>query len=71
MTKTYEIENLDCARCAGRIEDEVNKLDGVECKLSFAMSTMKITTEKDIRDVEKAVAKIMKRVEPDAKMRSR
>ncbi len=71
MTKTYEIENLDCAHCAGRIEDEVNKLDGVECKLSFAMSTMKITTEKDIRDVEKAVAKIMKRVEPDAKMRSR
>lgn len=71
MIKTYEIENLDCAHCAGRIEDEVNKLDGVECKLSFAMSTMKITTEKDIRDVEKAVAKIMKRVEPDAKMRSR
>ena len=71
MIKTYEIENLDCAHCAGRIEDEVNKLDGVECKLSFAMSTMKITTEKDIREVEKAVAKIMKRVEPDAKMRSR
>lgn len=71
MTRTYEIENLDCAHCAGKIEEEVNKLEGVECKLSFALAVMKITTEKDFREVEKAVNKIMKRIEPSARMRAK
>ena len=71
MTRTYEIENLDCAHCAGKIEEEVNKLEGVECKLSFALAVIKITTERDFREGEKAVNKIMKRIEPSARMRAK
>lgn len=65
-TKKYEIEDLDCAHCAQRIEDEVNKLDGVECRLTFALSQMKVTTERDFRGVEKEIKRIMKVIEPDA-----
>ena len=68
-TKKYEIEDLDCAHCARRIEDEVNKLDGVECRLTFALSQMKVTTERDFRGVEKEIKRIMKVIEPDASMK--
>ncbi|HIW01897.1 MAG TPA: cation transporter [Candidatus Protoclostridium stercorigallinarum] len=68
-TKKYEIEDLDCAHCAQRIEDEVNKLDGVECRLTFALSQMKVTTERDFRGVEKEIKRIMKVIEPDASMK--
>ena len=67
-TKKYEIEDLDCAHCAQRIEDEVNKLDGVECRLTFALSQMKVTTERDFRGVEKEIKRIMKVIEPDASL---
>lgn len=68
-TKKYEISDLDCAHCAQRIEDEVNKLDGVECRLTFALSQMKVTTERDFRGVEKEIKRIMKVIEPDASMK--
>ena len=68
-TKKYEIEDLDCAHCAQRIEDEVNKLDGVECRLTFALSQMKVTTERDFRGVEREIKRIMKVIEPDASMK--
>ena len=71
MVKTYEIEGLDCAHCAGRIESEANKLDGVECRLNFALGTLRVTTDRDMRETEKAIIKIVKRVEPDAKVRAR
>ena len=69
VTKKYEIADLDCAHCAQRIEDAVNKLDGVSCRLSFALSQMKITTERDFKAVEKDVKRIMKDIEPDASIR--
>ena len=68
-TKKYEIEDLDCAHCAQRIEDEVNKLDGVECRLTFALSQMKVTTERYFRGVEKEIKRIMKVIEPDASLK--
>ncbi|MCM1439072.1 MAG: cadmium-translocating P-type ATPase [Roseburia sp.] len=30
MTKTFKIEGLDCANCARELEEELNKIDGVE-----------------------------------------
>ena len=68
-TKKYEIEDLDCAHCAQRIEDEENKLDGVECRLTIALSQMKVTTERDFRGVEKEIKRIMKVIEPDASLK--
>lgn len=29
MTKTYKLQDLDCANCARKMEDAIRKLDGV------------------------------------------
>lgn len=69
MTKNYEIEGLDCAHCAKRIEDNINKIDGVECALSFAMGRLKITAPDERFDkVMKEVKRIVGIVEPDARL---
>ena len=35
-TKVYHIENLGCANCAAKMEDKMNRLEGVEASLTFA-----------------------------------
>lgn len=70
MVKTYILEDLDCAHCAGKIEEEVGKLDGVK------KSTCTLLTQKLVVDVEdnKAagltaeVKKIVKKFEPDVEV---
>lgn len=43
MEKTYTIIGLDCAHCGSKIEEEINKLDGIESAvLNFPMKTLKI-----------------------------
>lgn len=69
MVKNYEIEGLDCAHCAKRIEDNINKLDGVECSLSFAMGRLKISAPDDRFDkTMKEVKRIVGIVESDARL---
>lgn len=55
MTKTYILENLDCANCAAKMERKVGKIKGVEsCTVTFM--TKKMTIEAD----EAAFEDIMK-----------
>lgn len=43
MEKNFEIRNLGCAHCGGKIEDAIKKLDGVEdAILNFPMRKIKI-----------------------------
>lgn len=43
MEKTYTIIGLDCAHCGSKIEEAINKLDGIESAvLNFPMKTLKI-----------------------------
>ena len=67
MIKTYILEDLDCAHCAGLIEGEVAKLDGVT-KSTVTLLTQKLVV--DIADAQagsltKAVKKKKKKYEPD------
>ena len=48
MIKTYILEDLDCAHCAGLIEGEVAKLDGV------TKSTVSLLTQKLVVDIADA-----------------
>lgn len=46
MEKNYEIRNLGCAHCGGKIEDAINRLDEVEkAVLNFPMRKIRITGE--------------------------
>ncbi len=70
MIKTYILEDLDCAHCAGKIEESVAKLDGVK-KSTCTLLTQKLVV--DIEDDEAAglteeVKKIVKKFEPDVEV---
>jgi len=70
MIKTYILEDLDCAHCAGKIEESVAKLDGVR-KSTCTLLTQKLVV--DIEDDKAAgltaeVKKIVKKFEPDVEV---
>lgn len=64
MLQKYSIKNLDCASCAQKIEDMINKRNDVkECTLSFANELLMIESDHEIdrHELEKAIQKL----EPD------
>ena len=67
MKKTYQLTDLDCANCAAKMEDAINKIDGVEkATMSFMAQKLTIVADDDrfdaiMDEVERACAK----VEPD------
>ncbi len=59
-TERFRINNLDCAACASKIENNLRKLDGVETvSLSFATLTLAVKA----RDME-LVLETVRRIEP-------
>ena len=46
---TYKLNNIDCAACALKIEDGVNKLDGVSsCNLNYMFLKLMVTFDETI-----------------------
>ena len=69
-TKTYTISPLDCANCAAKIEDKINKLDGVNATLTFATGQLRITAE-DPDSLLPQLQQIVSSIEPDARIGAR
>lgn len=69
MKKTFKIE-IDCANCAQKVEDAVNKIDGVSsCTVSFIAEKMTIEADDDKFDaIMKKVVKTAKKIEPDCEI---
>ncbi len=67
MKKTYLMEDLCCAHCAGKIEAEVQSLDGVTtASLNFIAQKLFVEFEDRIADtITASVVKIAKKIEPD------
>ena len=67
MNKVFELEDLDCANCAAKMEDAIRKLDGVQ-SVTISFMAQKMTLEADDANFDKVlkqVKKCIKRVEPD------
>ena len=67
MKKTFELEDLDCAHCAAKMEDGIRKLDGV-LSVSVNFLTQKLTLEAEdavFDSVLKQAVKICRKIEPD------
>ena len=67
MKKTFELEDLDCANCARKMQEAVEKLDGVNsCSVNFMTQKMILDAD-DARfdDILKEAIQVMKKVEPD------
>ncbi|MGL4374362.1 MAG: heavy metal translocating P-type ATPase, partial [Turicibacter sp.] len=61
------LQNLDCANCANKIEDRVNKLEGVtEANLNFSIGALsiKISNETQKQVILDEVKAIIKKLEP-------
>lgn len=67
VKKTFEMEDLDCANCARKMQEAIEKLDGVEsCEVNFLTQKMKLEyDDADEKKILKNVKKCVKRVEPD------
>lgn len=66
--QTFLLEGLDCAVCAAKIEDNVKKIDGI-CNANVDLINTKLTVELEdinkINDINKAIKKVIKDVEPN------
>ena len=70
MKKTFNLEELDCALCAAKMEDAIRKIDGV-ITANISFMTQKLTLEaadEDFDKVLKAAAKAIKKIEPDCRI---
>ena len=46
MKKTFRLRDLDCANCAAKMENAINKLDGVQ-SATVSFMTQRLTLEAD------------------------
>ena len=70
MTKTYKMQDLDCANCARKMEDAIRKLEGVtEVHVNFLTQKMILTAD-DARfeEIVREAAKCIRRVDPDCQV---
>ena len=67
MIKNYEVSEIDCAVCAGKIEDTIKKIEGVKnAGLNFIMQTLTIEADEgDFPRLEKEIVKAGRKTERD------
>ncbi len=68
MRKSYELENLECANCAAKMERDIAAFPEVKkCTITFMTSRMSITVEDtaDLNAVLDRAQQVMKSYEKD------
>jgi len=70
MELKYQLNGLDCANCAAKIERAVAKVEGVkEAQVDFMNTSLAIKCDKELAEnVETASKKIVQKIEPDVTM---
>lgn len=65
MKKTYQLENLDCANCAMKMERSIQKIDGVHSvSINFIMHRLDIDADDaNFDDILQKVQKAIKKVD--------
>ena len=62
MRKTYELEELDCANCAAKMEAAINKLPGVEkATITFMTSRLSLVVP-DGTDMAQLLAQVQREI---------
>lgn len=61
MKKRFDMQDLDCANCAAKMENAIKKIDGVkDATVSFMAQKLTIEAEED--DFEKIMPQVIKAV---------
>lgn len=71
MKKLYVIDGIDCANCAMKLEDKINRIKGVkEASINFMMAKLSIevncSSDEEFEEIMKRVREVTKKIEPDA-----
>lgn len=71
MKKKFDLDEVDCANCAAKMETAIAKLDGVQ-EVSVNFITQKLLLEyddnTDYKKLMKQIRKEVHRVEPDCEI---
>ena len=70
MKRVFELEDLDCAVCAAKMQDAVAHIEGVN-EVSVSFISQKLTLDYDEskqKEIFKAIVKACKKVEPDCRI---
>ena len=67
MKKSFKVKGIDCANCAAKLEDNLNKLPGVDkATVSFMTEKLTLTAADDkFEEVLEAAKELTKKLEPD------
>lgn len=70
MKKKYKLENLDCANCAAKMEEAIQKIPGVtDASVSFIMQKLTIEApEEQLEHIMKQVQSCISKVDSDCKV---
>ena len=70
MKKKFKLEDLDCANCAAKMEEAIQKIDGVNAaSVSFMNQKLIIDAADDRVDtIMEEVVRVCAKVEPDTKI---
>ena len=70
MKKTFELEDLDCANCAAKMEEAIKKIDGVhDATVSYVAQKLVLDAEDErFEAILKQVVKVCRKVEPDCRI---
>lgn len=70
MKKRFDLIDLDCANCAAKMEEAINKIEGVEsAAVSFMAQKLTIEADEEKFDkIMKQVVKTIQKVEPDCEV---
>ena len=70
MKKTFNLENLDCAHCAQKMEDGIKKINGVNSATVnfFAQKLILDADDERFDDILNEAIKICHKIEPDCEI---
>ena len=70
MKKVFKLIDLDCANCAGKMENAIAQMDGVQ-KVTVSFLAQKLTLEADdarFDEIVREMVKVCRKVEPDCEI---
>lgn len=69
MKKTYKLEDLNCANCAAKMENALNKMPGVNANISFMRQELILEApDEAFGGIVKKAQKAMRKIEPDVRI---
>lgn len=70
MKKVFDLEDLDCANCAAKMEAGIKKIEGViDASVNFMTQKMMLEAPDEAFDkILKQVVKVCRKVEPDCRI---